>query len=223
MLRMLPFTPEEFFGVFVQYNEGVWPMQWVLTAVAAAVLLLALCRAIWRDRVIALLLGVLWAWVAIAYHVLHFSRINPAAWLFAAAFLAQAALFAWWAISDRPLECSLRLDFRGGSSACVIAYALIVYPLLSARLGHRYPSTPTFGVPCPTTIFTLGMLITARAGRTGILFIVPLLWSVIGGSAAFLLGVWQDLGLIVSASIAAAFLGTGWFVARFRRHDGIFD
>ncbi len=31
----LPFTQHEFFQVFAAYNEAVWPMQWVLYALAA--------------------------------------------------------------------------------------------------------------------------------------------------------------------------------------------
>jgi len=60
----------------------------------------------------------------------------------------------------------------------------------------------------------LGILFAARAPGISVLFIVPLVWSVVGGSAAFLLGVRQDLGLIVSAIVAAALLRAGWHKAR---------
>jgi len=211
---MLPFTAEEFFAVFSDYNESVWPMQWVLTAVAIAVLLLSFSRAAWRDRGVCVSLAGLWAWTAIAYHLVHFSRINPAAYLFGIAFLVQASLFLWWAGSNRRVALSFRLDLRGILGALIAAYALIAYPLLSSSLGHTYPSTPTFGVPCPTTIFTLGVLTMARVRRLAILFVVPLLWSLVGGSAAFLLGVWPDLGLIVSAIVALAVMGLNGTGAR---------
>ena len=48
-----------------------------------------------HDRRISGLLAVHWAWSAVAYHVVFFTRVNPAAWLFAAIFLLQAALFFW--------------------------------------------------------------------------------------------------------------------------------
>jgi hypothetical protein len=38
---VLPFTAEQFFDVFATYNEGVWPGQWALSALAVAGLLLA--------------------------------------------------------------------------------------------------------------------------------------------------------------------------------------
>ena len=58
---------------------------------------------------------------------------------------------------------------------------------------------PTFGVPCPTTLLTLGILSIANGRGSGLLLAIPVLWAAIGGSAAFLLGVPQDLGLIVAA------------------------
>ena len=214
MSRMLPFTTEQFFSVFADYNESVWPMQWLLTLLAVGIVLLTISRTPWRDRAICLLLASLWAWMAIAYHLLHFSTINPAAYVFAGVFLVQAALFLWWTISNRALMPAFRRDLKSWIAAGILTFALILYPILSASLGHAYPFAPTFGVPCPSTIFTLGVLTAARAPRIAILFIAPLAWSVVGGSAAFLLGVWPDLGLIVSAITAAALLGFGWQKAR---------
>lgn len=181
-------------------------MQWVLTAGAIGVLLLALSREAWADRAICTLLAGFWAWTAIAYHALQFARINPAAFLFAALFLIQAALFAWWAISGRRLDLRCRRDSATVIGVAMLVYSLVAYPLLGRWLGHAYPAAPTFGVPCPTTIFTFGILALARRRGVIALAIVPMLWSAVGGSAAFLLGVWQDLGLIASG------IGMAWLL-----------
>jgi len=211
---MLPFTAEQFFAVFANYNETVWPAQWLLRIAALSVLLLALSGVARRDRTICLLFAGLWAWMAIAYHLLNFSRINPAAYAFAAFFLTQAVLFLWWAMSNRSLSLDFRADLRGAVAISMLTYAVVVYPLLSVSFGQSWPSTPTFGVPCPTTIFTLGILTGARAPRTWILAVVPLLWSLVGGSAAFLLGVWQDLGLLATGLAATAVIGVDRIRAR---------
>lgn len=79
-----------------------------------------------------------------------------------------------------------------------IVYALVIYPVLSYKLGHRYPMTPTFGVPCPTIIFTFGMFLWSRRKIPLYITIIPLLWSVIGLSAALSLGMKEDLGLVVA-------------------------
>ena len=200
---MLPFSVEDFFALFADYNESVWPVQWVLMGVAIAVVLAVVTgsESRFRDRIVCAALGVFWVWMAVFYHLVWFTTINTMAYLFAAAFLVQSAAFLWWSFEGLPLDLSYRLDSRTVAGASMLTYALIGYPVLNEVLGHDYPTNPSFGVPCPTTIFTLGLLVLARARRAGLLRIVPLLWSVIGGSAAFLLGVWQDLGLIVSGAI----------------------
>ena len=56
-----------------------------------------------------------------------------------------------------------------------------------------------FGVaPCPTTIFTLGILLLLRGGWVIALSVVPLLWSFIGMAAAVQLGILEDLGMPVA-------------------------
>jgi Family of unknown function (DUF6064) len=86
----------------------------------------------------------------------------------------------------------------------LIAYGLVIYPLIGLLGAHPYPATPLFGVaPCPTVIFTLGCLLLSNAGWS--YFVVPLLWSAIGGSAAVLLAVPQDYGLVL-AGVLALFL-----------------
>ena len=61
---------------------------------------------------------------------------------------------------------------------------------------------PAFGVtPCPVTIFTFGVLLLATRRVPVVLLVVPLLWSLIGGSAAFLLDIPQDWLLLVSGVV----------------------
>jgi hypothetical protein len=73
----------------------------------------------------------------------------------------------------------------------------LVYPAINAVSHSTLLRIPTFGVPCPTTIFTAGVLMLAMP-RSWSLSTVPVIWSAIGGSAAFLLGVHADLALPVS-------------------------
>jgi hypothetical protein len=212
---VLPFTADEFFAVFRAYNETVWPMQWALYAVALAAIALALSSGIAsKDRWISALLAFLWAWMAASYHLAQFARINPAAYVFAVLFFAEALMLGSWSVSGRSLKLSFRWDARSLSAAGMLVYALIVYPALNVVLDHRYPDSPTFGVPCPTTIFTLGLLTASRESRTRQLLIIPILWSFIGGSAAFLLEVPQDLGLLISGAIGCIVLGAAWRRAR---------
>ena len=119
--------------------------------------------------------------------------------------LLGAAWLAWQGVARARLRFAFRSDARGWAGAGLIAYALVGYPLVSLALGHRYPETPTFGLPCPTTIFTIGLLLFAVPPMPRSVLVVPVLWAVVGSTAAFLLGVYQDLGLLVAAAAAVAF------------------
>jgi hypothetical protein len=69
-----------------------------------------------------------------------------------------------------------------------------------------------FGVaPCPTTIFTFGLLLWTRGRVPGWLLAVPTLWALIGFTAALTLGILEDTGLLV-----AGLLGTGLLLYRNR-------
>ncbi len=84
-----------------------------------------------------------------------------------------------------------------------VAYHVLVYPLLGMALGHTYPRAPLFGlVPCPTTIFTFGMLLLAARPKRLLLWL-PLVWSAIGFFAAVKFGIREDIGLLLAGIITA--------------------
>lgn len=195
----LPFSTEAFYGVFGRYNLAVWPAQ-VLLLLMALACIAALSFLPSLARLIPMLLAGLWAWMGVAYHFAFFSVINPAAWAFGAMFLAAAAAFAWEGARGK-LVFHWLAGWRAAAGAALIAYALVGYPVLGTLLGSGYPRSPTFGLPCPTTIFTLGILLFAVRPVPRVVFVVPLLWSAIGSFAAFSLGVAQDVGLLVAAAI----------------------
>ncbi|HEX6053572.1 MAG TPA: DUF6064 family protein, partial [Gemmatimonadaceae bacterium] len=195
----LPFTVEQFLEVFRDYNEAVWPAQWLLVAMALAAIVLSLRGRPADGRHVNAILALLWLWVAAAYHFAFFREVTAAAVVFAAAFAAQAGLFAWSAWKPGRVDYVPRTMQRGVVGGVLIAYALIGYPALGYLLGHRYPDAPTFGVPCPTTIFTIGLLVWAGAMVPRRLIVIPTLWAVVGVSAAVNLGMTEDVGLPIAA------------------------
>lgn len=207
----LPFTKDEFLAVFGAYNAALWPFALALWLASVAALVVVL-RGKQKDRAISALLATHWAWSGVAYHLVLFSRINPAAWLFGALFVVQAFLFARGAIGRTPLRYRWSRSQASVAGAVLAGYGLL-YPLLALTAIHPWPETPTFGVPCPTTLFTAGFLMFSTPVRRTFL-VIPLLWSVLGGSAAILLGVRIDLALLFAAlllllALAAPLKGKG--------------
>jgi len=206
---MLPFTTDRFLAVFGEYNEAIWPAQPVAWALGLLAALLAVRPAGPSDRVVCGILAVFWLWMGGVYHMLYFAEINPLAPLFGAAFIAQSTLFAWQAVAPGGIDFRFRADAAGILGLAFMAYGLVVYHLLGPPFGHGWPRMPVFGVaPCPTAIFTFGVLLTARGRVPWRLLVVPVLWSLVGGSAALILAMPEDYGLIV-----AGVVGT-WLIAR---------
>jgi hypothetical protein len=197
----LPFTFEQFINVFHLYNLAVWPMQIVLNLAAAGICVLLFMRFQQKNRAINILLSLLWFWMGIVYQILFFSSINPAAKIFGFFFIGQAILF--WLVGgmlDKIEYAKPRWSIQRVIGGLMVLYSLIGYPLLGITFGHIYPDAPTFGNPCPTTIFTLGILCFA-VHLKWFIALIPFIWTLIGGSAAFKLGIREDLGLIISGII----------------------
>jgi hypothetical protein len=189
----LPFTPDQFFDIFAEYNRTFWPVVVAMWLSSVGVLVAAWRNRVCQSRLLTYFLGALWAWNAVAYHAFLFTRINPAAWLFGALFALQAVLLFSVGTRER-LEYFSPTGLMRGIGFGLVLYS-VAYPFLSA-FSHKYPTTPTFGVPCPTAILTIGALLTVRGRVPLTLAIIPALWGLIGGSAAVLLAVPTDYVLL---------------------------
>ena len=200
----LPFTESQFLGVFEHYNTSLWwcvLVLWVITFFSAAFWLLKGFRS---DYWLTLLLALQWLWSGIMYHLVHFTSINPAAYLFGVFFIVQAVLFYWYGAKGR-------LHFVAGMAgwnligAALVIYSL-VYPFLGMILGFQYPRMPSFGVPCPVTLLSAGLLLTTTPPAPRPLFVIPIAWTIIAGTAAVLFDVYMDWALFIAGACLAVFL-----------------
>ena len=199
----LPFTTEQFFDLLAAYNEALWPALVVLWLVSLIGSLLLFSSRRPSDRWLSGLLAAHWIWSALAYHAAFFTRINSAAWVFAALFLLQGALFLWWGVVQGRLSFAPWRNAWAPVGWVLIAYSLL-YPGINAVHHFSVSRIPAFGVPCPTMIFTAGLLMLA-APRSWRVSIIPVMWSIIGGSAASLLGVRADYALPIAGIALAIF------------------
>jgi hypothetical protein len=210
----LPFTVDQFISVFERYNLAVWPAQILLNILGAAAVFVAIKRLDSSNRIIAGILAFLWVWIGLVYHFAFFISINPAAYVFALLNVLQGVVFLVFGVFRPRLSFGFRLDIYAIVGAAFVLYAMIIYPVLGYFLGHVYPKAPTFGLPCPTTIFTFGLLLWTDMKLPRTVLVIPFLWSIIGFTAALTLGIREDIGLLV-----AGIVGTGLILIRDARAE----
>jgi hypothetical protein len=202
---MLPFTSEQFRWVFVDYNNSIWPAQIAAYLLGGVAVALLFRKAPEGDRVIAGILALMWLWTGVGYHGLSFSSINKAAYIFAVLFILQGCYLLYAGVYRRQIRFGLRPGLPTVIGGAFVAYAAIIYPVTGVAIGHAYPEMPMFGVtPCPVAIFTFGLFLLTVRPVPRWLFVIPFVWSLIGGSAAILLQVPQDWLLLVSGAITIA-------------------
>lgn len=197
----LPFTIEQFLAVFRLYNESVWPIQIFFNLLALVCLYFIFRRTSISDKFISISLALFWLWMGIVYNIIFFTSINKAAYLFGSLFIIQSLIFIYFGLIKGSLQFEFQRSIISYSAIVLAIFALIIYPLLGFAFGHMYPNSPTFGLPCPTTIFTLGIILFIRGRIPYLLIAIPLFWSLIGFSAALTLGIYEDAGLLAAGVI----------------------
>ena len=196
----LPFTTQQFLEVFKTYNHAIWPLQLVFILLAVFTVCIVIWKPIISGKIIPVILALFWIWMGGVYHLLFFSTINEAANFFGLLFILQGILFLRYRLITAQ-TFALKKDIHGITAAILIIYALVIYPVVGYYTGHAYPYSPTFGLPCPTTIFTFGILVLSKQRLPFYMLIIPFMWAIIGISAALKLGIYEDTGLIISALV----------------------
>lgn len=215
----LPFSQDAFFALFGQYNAALWPLIILFYALATASVALLFRPGRTAAMFSALVLGAMWAVSGGGYHWMFFREINPAATVFGALFLLQSALLVLLPLRDASFRFAAAADARSAVGLLLIVFATVLYPLWGWHAGHVWPAMPAFGVaPCPTTIFTIGMLLMGPWRVVRWLLIVPGLWAGVGGIAAVLLGVPQDFALLAALVLVIVFAVARVSEMRFAGH-----
>jgi uncharacterized protein DUF6064 len=206
---MPPFSQAQFLAVFAHYNLAVWPAQLIAYLGGLIIVGALVRRTAASGRIVGVALGCMWIWTGAVYHGLYFSAINEAAFAFGAVFVMQGVGLIYGGLAKR-FEPSLRPEGSDWSEPIgwfLVVYSIVIYPLVGLAAGHRHLELPMFGItPCPVTIFTFGVMLLVRSAVAGWLLVIPAVWSLIGGSAAFLLGVPQDWLLLATGIVAMPLL-----------------
>lgn len=197
-----PFTTAQFFSVFESYNSTVFPAQIIILLAGLFSLLVLFSKRRGKNRAIGGLLAFLWIWMGAVYHIAFFSSINPAAFAFGALFILEGAFLIIEAFKRKKLVFQFKKDLSGYLAIFFILFGTVIYPIVSYFMAGAFSLTISFGLPCPTTIFTFGFLMLARKNLSKYLVIIPTIWALIGTTAALNFSVYQDFMLLLTAIVA---------------------
>jgi hypothetical protein len=196
---MLPFDAGSLFGAFAYYHMAFWPLPWLALASSAATLLLA-ARGFARAALLLLAAG--WIWVGAAWHIATFAGLNFAAPIYGALFILQGVLLAWAATSGQT-SLRFRRRPRDWAGLGLAVTALAGYPLLDLLSGVAWPAVRLPGSdPCPTALFTLGVLLLAEGRSAAGLMMLPALWTLAAGATGWVIGIGHDQILPLGAVTA---------------------
>ena len=198
----LPFTPEQFFNLIEKYNLTIAPFQIIILLLGIICLILLHTKSSAKDKLIGTYLGLLWIWIGIAYHLIFFTIINKAAYIFGGLFILQGLLILFTSLFKNRLIFTFTFKTKDYFGYFFILYGLIIYPIISYLVEGSCERTIVMGLPCPSTIFTFGFFLLTSNKFPKYLLIIPTLWAIVGLSAAINIGVTQDLMIIIAAITA---------------------
>jgi hypothetical protein len=201
------FTTEQFFDVFEKYNAKVFPSQLIILLLGIIALYFLHSNHSLRNKVIGCYLGFLWIWIGIVYHIIFFTEINKASFIFGGISIVQGALILVATFSKDRFTFNFEPHAKHYLGYFFILFGLMIYPLIGYFIEGTFIRTITLGLPCPSTIFTFGFLMLTRDRIAKYLLVIPSLWAIVGLSAAVNFSVYQDFMMIVAAiATNAAFL-----------------
>ena len=194
---MLSFSLEEFLLVLESYNLFIWPLQIIAYVLIVMVIFFSLTPTQYSAKIVSAILSFFWLFTGIIFCFIYWAPSHVFGYIFGILCTVQGLLF---------LYSTTRSDITIGSSdktykligILFVLYAIIGYQIFGYYLGHIYPKFFAAGlVPCPTTIFTLGIFLIINKSFPIKYFVIPLMIS-LGGFLAAYNGIYEDIGLVIT-------------------------
>lgn len=204
---MLSYSGEVYLSVLQAYNAAIWPTQipaLLLGLVALGLLFVAPAAG---DRLLSALLAAAWFWVGAVYFRGHLASIDFTAPTLGWIFLLQSLLLAWRGLLAGKLTFGFHRDPASWMGLGLAVFALVVQPLIGWALGDGWMSATIVGLaPGPTALFTLGLLVLASGRERLYLAVIPVVWLLAWGLAAWQLAIPADYALPLGALLGLGFL-----------------
>ena len=184
----LLFSPRVYFRLFETLNTTWW-----LAVAAAFVAGLVACGLVMRpgfrgNRVILVLLSLIWVWVSYGFLWKYYQPINWAVPYVLPGFVIEALLLALFAARPLPLRFGWRGDFSSMVGAVFLAFAFVIYPFVGLIEGRALLQAEIFGSAAdPTALGTLGFVLMARGTWRWLLVPVPLIWCLIASATLWVM------------------------------------
>lgn len=193
-----PFTTEQFLTVFKDYNHSIFPLQLLVLAMGLFTLYWLIRNKPFSNAFTAGFLSFVWLWAGIVYHIGFFASLNKPAYVFGALFSLQAILILYESFLAKKLVFKYPRGTREYTGIFLVIFGLIIYPLISWAMKGSYDLIIAAGLPCPTVIATFGFLALTEGKVRNYLYIIPILWSIVGISAALNFGIYQDFMMLIA-------------------------
>ena len=189
-------TLQELLASFSQYNELIWPFQFLAFALSLIGLYYAFKKNKISDWVIIGIMIFFYLWNAFIFWLPMALDGYSTGYVFISIFVFQAGYLLYAGIKKR-----LSFDFHNASSAIIglviIAYGLLFYPLVGLLIGRQYPAlifSPF--CPCILNIYVMGMLLLTDKPIPRCLVMTPFVWGIIGFFFVTM-GLTEDIVLIL--------------------------
>ncbi len=197
------FTLERFLNYASRYNLDLYPVQYLMLGLGLIAILTVFFRTEHSSRFISAILAVFYGWNGIQFYMIYFKDFMPIPFVFAILFIIQALIFILEGTIRNRISFQFKADLYGLTGALLLFYALFGYQALEYLLGRGYPEILSFGMfPCPTVIFSLGILLWTGKKFPPYILIFPIINALSGFIPVFMIGIIEDIGLIISGLLA---------------------
>lgn len=179
--QFIPFSSDVYLRLLERIGEAYWPWHIATLLLGVLVLLLALRH---KAHAGCMLLAPLWAIVGVAFFIQHYAELNWAGDFFGYAFIAEAILLLFIALSGKGLAKTAPAKRPAIVIGLILALTgLVGWPFIWLLTGSSWYQAEVFGIFAdPTAIATLGLLlIMLRGWLLWLSAIIPLLWLLISG------------------------------------------
>ena len=186
---------EIFWNTIASYNAATWPVQILLTLVAATLTLLLYLRPTPGVRIaMKTFMALLNFWIAGVYYLLYGEQREHNDMLA----LFWAIMGCIWVYDLVVKHASLQRTHNHTGFALLLFAMPLVYPLFSLALGRTFPMVTTPVMPCSVAVFTIGLML-AFSERVNIVLAMFLChWALIGLSKVYFFGIPEDYLLACS-------------------------